>query len=302
MPALDQDLEDASPMTAAAPALQALDGVLAKARSENFPVALWFLPTQLRADLLAIYGYARFVDDIGDDASVESGVRLAMLDLVDADVTTLFADRDPSLPAVAALTTGVQAGRVPETSLRRLVEANRLDQRADRYETFDDLRHYCTLSADPVGHLVLAALGLETPDRVELSDKICTALQLAEHWQDVAEDLGRGRVYLPQEDLRRFGVSDDDLRAAHASPAVKTLMAFEVARARDLLAQGAPLVQLIPGRGKLAIAGFVAGGRAALHAIAAADFDVLAGTPKPTKQRTLCEALGALTSRTDADD
>ena len=297
----DPDLEDASPMTAAAPALQALDGVLAKARSENFPVALWFLPKQLRADLLAIYGYARFVDDIGDEFSVESTVRLAMLDLVDADVTTMFAGRDASLPAVAALTAGVRAGRVPETPLRRLVEANRLDQHADRYETFDDLRHYCTLSADPVGHLVLAALGLATPDRIELSDKICTALQLAEHWQDVAEDLGRGRVYLPQEDLRRFAVSDDDLRAAQASPAVKTLMAFEVARASDLLGQGAPLVGLVPGRGKLAIAGFVAGGRAALHAITAADFDVLAGPPKPTKQRTLREAAGILTSRAHAD-
>ena len=234
--------------------------------------------------------------------SVERTVRLAMLDLVDADVTTLFAGGDASLPAVAALTAGVRAGRVPETPLRRLVEANRLDQHADRYETFDDLRHYCTLSADPVGHLVLAALGLATPDRIELSDKICTALQLAEHWQDVAEDLRRGRVYLPQVDLRRFAVSDDDLRAAHASPAVKTLMAFEVARARDLLGQGAPLVGLVPGRGKLAIAGFVAGGRAALHAITAADFDVLAGTPKPTKQRTLREAAGILTSRADADD
>ena len=223
-------------MTAAAPA-PALDGVLAKARAENFPVALWFLPKQLRADLLAIYGYARFVDDIGDETSVESSVRLAMLDLVDADVTTVFAGRDASLPAVAELTAGVRAGRVPETPLRRLVEANRLDQRADHYETFDDLRHYCTLSADPVGHLVLAALGLATPDRIALSDKICTALQLAEHWQDVAEDLGRGRVYLPQEDLRRFWVSHDDLRDPHASPAVKTLMAFEVARARHLLGQ-----------------------------------------------------------------
>lgn len=289
-------------MTAAAPALQALDGVLAKAHSENFPVALWFLPKQLRADLLAIYGYARFVDDIGDENSVESSVRLAMLDLVDADVTTLFAGNDATMPAVAALTEGVRAGRVPETPLRRLVEANRLDQRADRYETFDDLRHYCTLSADPVGRLVLAALGLATPDRIELSDKICTALQLAEHWQDVAEDLGRGRVYLPQDDLRRFAVSDDDLHAAHATPAVKTLMAFEVARARDLLHEGEPLVAMVPGRGRLAIAGFVAGGRAALHAITAADFDVLAGTPKPTKPQTLREAVGVLTSRPERAD
>jgi squalene synthase HpnC len=284
-------------MTATVPPTQALDGILAKARSENFPVAAWFLPRQLRADLLAIYGYARFVDDIGDEADVDQVTRLGMLDLVDADVTTLFAGGEATLPAVAALTKGVRAGRVPETPLRRLVEANRLDQRADRYETFDDLRAYCVLSADPVGRLVLAALGLTTPTRVELSDRICTALQLAEHWQDVAEDLARGRVYLPQEDLRRFGVTDDDLRRDHAGPAVQTLMAFEVARARDLLTQGAPLVRLVPGRAKLAIAGFVAGGRAALHAIAAADFDVLAGAPKPTKQRLLREAFGVLVTR-----
>jgi squalene synthase HpnC len=284
-------------VTAAVPAPQALESVLAKAGSENFPVAAWFLSRQLRADLLAIYGYARFVDDIGDEMDVDQLTRLGMLDLVDADVTTLFAGGEPSLPAIAALSDGVRGGRVPETPLRRLVEANRLDQRADRYETFDDLRAYCVLSADPVGHLVLAALGLATPARLELSDRICTALQLAEHWQDVAEDLARGRVYLPQEDLRRFGVTDDDLRAAHASPAVKTLMAFEVARARDLLHQGAPLVRLVPGRAKLAIAGFVAGGRAALHAISAADFDVLAGTPKPTKPRLLREAGGVLVNR-----
>jgi squalene synthase HpnC len=284
-------------MTAAVPALQALDGILAKAGSENFPVAPWFLPRRLRADLLAIYGYARFVDDIGDEMDVDQLTRLAMLDLVDADVTTLFAGGDATLPAVVALTTGVREGRVPELPLRRLVDANRLDQRADRYETFDDLQAYCGLSADPVGHLVLAALGLATPGRLELSDRVCTALQLAEHWQDVAEDLARGRVYLPQEDLRRFGVTDDDLRAEHAGPAVKTLMAFEVARAHDLLGRGAPLVRLVPGRAKLAIAGFVAGGRAALHAIAAADFDVLPGAPKATKQRLMREAFGVIVSR-----
>lgn len=287
-------------MTAAGPSLQALDRVLAKSHSENFPVALGILPAQLRADLLAIYGYARFVDDIGDEPGVDVPVRLELLDLVDADVSTLFAGAAPSMPAVAALTAPVQAGRLPELPLRRLVEANRVDQRVDRYETFDDLRAYCALSADPVGHLVLAVLGLATPDRLELSDRVCTALQLAEHWQDVAEDLSRGRVYLPQEDVRRFGVSEADLRAEHAGPAVKTLLAFEVARADDLLRQGAPLVRRVPGRGKLAIAGFVAGGRAALHAIAAADFDVLAGPPRPTKPRLLREAIGVLASRRTA--
>jgi squalene synthase HpnC len=284
-------------VTAAGPSVQALDGVLAKAHSENFPVALGILPARLRADLLAIYGYARFVDDIGDEPGIDTAVRFELLDLVDADISSLFAGGTPTLPAVAALKAPVHAGRMPELPLRRLVDANRVDQRVNRYETFDDLRAYCALSADPVGHLVLAALGIATPDRLQLSDRVCTALQLAEHWQDIAEDLGRGRIYLPQDDLRRFGVSEDDLRAARANPAVRTLLAFEVARAAGLLREGAPLVRLVPGRGKLAIAGFVAGGRAALHAIAAADFDVLAGPPKPTKPRLLREAVGVLIAR-----
>jgi squalene synthase HpnC len=284
-------------MTAALPPLPALDGVLAKAASENFPVAAWFLPKLLRTDLMAIYGYARFVDDIGDEDDIEPAVRLELLGVVDADLSRLFGGGAPTLPALDALVGGVRAGRLPEEPLRLLVEANRLDQRASRYESFEDLRSYCTLSADPVGHLVLSAIGIATPDRIELSNEICTALQLAEHWQDVAEDRARGRVYLPQEDLRRFGVPDADLLAQQASPALKKLLAFEVARATELLNRGAPLVQLVPGRAKLAIAGFVAGGKAALHAITTADFDVLTSTPKPTKPRVLREAFGVLAHR-----
>jgi squalene synthase HpnC len=284
-------------MTAAMPAPQALDAILAKAGSENFPVASWFLPAALRADLMAIYGFARFVDDIGDEPGLDTGSRLSLLDLVDADLATARAGRPPTLPAVAALASGIAAGRFADEPLRKLVEANRLDQRASRYETFDDLLGYCTLSADPVGRLVLGALGIATADRVELSDLVCTALQIIEHCQDVAEDLSRDRIYLPQEDLRRFGVTEADLHAPHAGAAVKTLLAFEVSRADELLSHGAALVRLVPGRGRLAIAGFVAGGRAAMHAIAGADFDVLAGAPKPTKPRLAREAAGLLLPR-----
>jgi squalene synthase HpnC len=186
---------------------------------------------------------------------------------------------------------------MPEEPLRRLVEANRLDQRVASYETFDDLRRYCTLSADPVGRLVLSCVGLATPERVALSDQVCTGLQLVEHWQDVAEDHGRGRVYLPQEDVRRFGVTEADLAAEHASPALRALLAFEAARAAKLLDAGLPLVASLRGAAKVAVAGFVAGGRAALHAITAADFDVLPGAPKPTKPRTAREALAVLLVR-----
>ena len=277
--------------------LPALDAVLAKAGHENFPVGPGFLPKVLRSDLMAIYGYARFVDDIGDETGASGDDRLRMLDLVDADLNRLFGGEAPTLPAVRALVTPVRAGRMPEEPLRRLVEANRLDQQVNSYETIDDLRAYCTLSADPVGRLVLAAIGVATPERVELSDRVCTGLQLVEHWQDVAEDHARGRVYLPQADMRRFGVIDGDLGAPHASPALRSLLAFEAARAHEFLDAGVPLVRSIHGRAKLAIAGFVAGGRAALHAVAAADFDVLPGAPKPSARRLAREAVGVLAGR-----
>jgi squalene synthase HpnC len=278
--------------------LPAFDAVLAKAAHENFPVGPAFLPSSLRHDLMAIYGFARFVDDIGDETAASADERLQMLDAVDAEVSGLFAGRQPTMAPLQALRGPVEAGRFPEEPLRRLIEANRLDQRVSSYETFDDLRHYCTLSADPVGRLVLAAIGAATPDRMELSDRVCTGLQLVEHWQDVAEDHGRGRVYLPQEDLRRFGVTDADLAAAHAGPALQSLLAFECARAHELLDAGVPLVRSIKGRARLAIAGFVAGGRAALQAIAAVDFDVLPAAPKPTSRRLVREAVAVLAGRT----
>jgi squalene synthase HpnC len=274
--------------------LPELDGVLAKAGAENFPVAPGILPATLRADLMAIYGYARFVDDIGDETHAAPDDRLRLLDVVDADVTALFSGATPRLPAVRALVAPVSAGRMPEEPLRRLVEANRLDQRATRYESFADLRHYCTLSADPVGRLVLAAIGLATPERIAWSDAVCTGLQLVEHWQDVAEDHRRGRIYLPLEDMRRFGVTEAELSAAHAGSALKSLLAFEVARARELLGRGVPLVRSIPGRAKLAIAGFVAGGEAALRAVEAVDFDVLPGAPKATRSQQARAGLAVL--------
>ncbi|HLY82417.1 MAG TPA: squalene/phytoene synthase family protein, partial [Acidimicrobiales bacterium] len=160
--------------------------------------------------------------------------------------------------------------------LRRLIEANRQDQRVSRYPTFDDLLRYCELSANPIGRLVLGIFGAATPERERWSDHVCTGLQLTEHWQDVAEDHGAGRVYLPLEDLDRFGVAVDDLGAKVSHPSLRGLMAFEVARAHGLLDAGTPLVASMRGRSRWAIAGFVAGGQAALDAITRADFDVLA--------------------------
>jgi squalene synthase HpnC len=231
--------------------------VLAKARSENFPVALRVLPAALRRRLETIYGFARLVDDAGDEAG---GDRLALLDELEADLQRAFAGeaRHPLLQRVTAFVR--ETGAPPEPFLR-LIEANRLDQRKAHYETWDELAEYCTLSANPVGELVLYAVAQATPERARLSDDVCTALQLAEHLQDVPEDLDRGRVYMPADELDRFGVTD--LRA----PLPADFVAFQAARGRDLLASGAPLVASLRGPGRFAVAAYVGGGLAAFAAL-----------------------------------
>lgn len=170
-----------------------------------------------------------------------------------------------------------------------LVEANRQDQKVRRYGTYEELLAYCELSANPVGRLVLQITGTASPERIRRSDAVCTALQIVEHLQDVTEDLGRDRIYLPADDMARFRVGETDLAAPSGSASVRSLVAYEAERARELLDEGIPLVGSAHGRLKLLLAGFVGGGRAALAAIAAAGFDVLPGPPKPTKPSLLRE-------------
>jgi squalene synthase HpnC len=269
----------------------------AKAAGENFPVALRLLPARYRQHLQAIYGYARAVDDMGDEAP--PGQRARLLDDLEADLGRLyrFQGTDPGPPpqlgVVRALAPLVAECGVPQQPFLDLIQANRQDQIVSRYATFGDLVRYCELSANPVGQLVLYVFGAVSPDRLVLSDRVCTALQLAEHWQDVAEDYGAGRIYLPAEDLARFGVSEADLAAPTASPQVRELMAFEVRRARELLDQGAPLIGNLRGAARVAVAGYVAGGRAALAAIKGAGYDVLRVTPKPRRGRLVREVLTA---------
>jgi squalene synthase HpnC len=293
--------------------------VMARAGDENFPVASRALPRRVRKRLLTIYGFARLVDELGDaDASGpprdvgerprDPGAmaldvhgaheRLAALDWLQDELERAFAGRARH-PLLVRLQETIRESALPRTPFERLIEANRLDQRIARYETWEQLLGYCRLSANPVGELVLGVFGRATPERVALSDRICTALQLVEHWQDVAEDLGRGRIYLPSEDLERFGCSERELGEAPASWRVKGLIAFESARTRELLEQGAPLVGALHGRERLAVAAFVAGGRAALEAIERAGWDVLAGPPRATRwwraaalMRTLAEQRG----------
>ncbi|MFE6332207.1 squalene synthase HpnC [Streptomyces sp. NPDC057798] len=277
-------------------------GTLDKAAHENFPVAPFFLPRAWRTDLMAVYGFARLVDDIGDadlapggaDArllgvsATDAGDRLLMLDAFEADLRRVF-DATPRHPLLRRLQPTVRRCSLTPEPFLGLIAANRQDQLVSRYESYDDLLAYCALSANPVGHLVLAVTGTATPERIRRSDAICTALQIVEHLQDVAEDLGRDRIYLPAADMKRFHVQEADLATTTAGASVRALIAYEAQRARDLLNEGAPLVGSVHGRLRLLLAGFVAGGRAAIHAIAAADFDVLPGPPKPGKVRLLRE-------------
>ena len=281
----------------AAPAIEAVerglldeDSILARAPGENFSVASLVLGPRARRHLRAIYGFARLVDQIGDEASSD---RLALLDALEEDVARAFQGA-PRHAVLRTLVPSIRECGFPRAPFQRLIEANRQDQRVSRYETFGELAAYCDLSANPVGELVLYVFDAATPERIAFSDRVCTALQLLEHWQDVGEDFVRGRVYVPQEDLRRFGVEESDFAAAHASERLRELLAFEVARAREWLDDGAALVRTLHGRGRIAVAGYVAGGRANLDAIVAANYDVLGLKPRAGRMRRVVETLRAL--------
>ncbi|MGA2319155.1 MAG: squalene synthase HpnC [Solirubrobacteraceae bacterium] len=281
-------------LTAEAPiGAPAPEAVMARAHSENFPVASRALPPRVRSHLLAVYGFARLLDELGDSAP---GDRLVALDWLEGELDRAFRG-DAEHPLLVRLQETLKECSLAREPFARLIEANRVDQRVKRYETWAQLRGYCELSADPVGELVLGVFGLATPARIRLSNSICTALQLTEHCQDVAEDLARGRVYLPREDLRRFGCADAELAGAHAGGPLRDVIAFEVARARGLLAEGGPLIGEVRGRTRLAVAAFVAGGRAALDAIERAGYDVLPGPPPVRRRRRALALVATLAGR-----
>jgi squalene synthase HpnC len=279
------------------PAVTRADEVVANASGENFPVALRLLPGRYRRHLTHLYFFARLTDDLGDearqDAEDNATLRLRLLDELAADVDRIYKGGTPVSPVMRAMAGTVRDCGVPAQPLLDLIQANRQDQQVTRYRTFADLVRYCELSANPVGQVVLHIFGVATAERIVLSDRICTALQLAEHWQDVAEDLGRARIYLPAEDLERYGCTEADLAQPTAGPAVKELMRFEVDRASRLLDEGAPLVGTLRGAARLAVAGYVAGGRAALASIRKHRYDVLRATARPAKPRMAVELARA---------
>ena len=282
------------------PAVTRAEEVAANASGENFPVALKVLPERYRRHLTALYCFARLTDDLGDEAreangadQADAGYRLRLLDELAADVDRIYQGDMPRSPVMQDMARTVAQCQIPAAPLHDLIQANRQDQQVTRYRTFAELCRYCELSANPVGRIVLYIFGAATPERMRLSDRICTALQLAEHWQDVAEDLANGRVYLPAEDLERFGCTEADLARPAAGMAVRDLMRFETDRAAGLLDQGAPLVGTLRGAARLAVAGYLAGGRAALAAIRAQRYDVLSATARPRKPTMAVELAKA---------
>ena len=258
---------------------------LARAHYENFSVATWFLPKRLRQHFFNVYAYCRISDDLGD----ETGDTAASLQLLDEWETELDAcySGTPRHPVFVALAGTVREFEIPKHEFADLLTAFRQDQTITRYQTFDDLLGYCRYSANPVGHLVLYLCRYRDEERQQLSDLTCTALQLANFWQDVSADFAKGRIYLPVEDLRRYGVSEDEIRASQNTGQFCEMMRFEVQRAREWFERGFPLVSKVSRDLAVDIELFSRGGQEILNAIERQGFAVLGNRPAISKSRKL---------------
>ena len=266
---------------------------LARSHYENFTVISRFAPRQHRPALEAVYAFCRHTDDLGDEAQ---GDRVALLDEWEAELdralTLTLSQRERGMegsahPIMVALQDTIRHARIPEEPFRKLIEANRMDQGTGRFETYADVLHYCDHSANPVGRMVLHVLGEATEENVRLSDATCTALQLANFWQDVARDYTMGRIYIPLEDIRAFGCTEEQVANGVADMAFRDLMRFEVDRAQALFEEGLPLATRLSGRARLAVALFSKGGMRVLDAIRKQDYDVLSERPVVTRSRKL---------------
>jgi squalene synthase HpnC len=261
--------------------------VAARARTENFPVASLLFPRLLRPHLRAVYGYCRLVDILGDEIE---GDRLAALDELEREVDACYGG-EPAWEVMRELQPTIREFDLPREPFLRLIEANRMDQHVSEYETWDDVKWYCVHSADPCGRLVLGLLRrADDPELVAASDSVCTGLQLVNFLQDVPRDLALGRIYMPAEDRRRFGVTELD----RPNEPLRRLLAFEAERARGLLAAGQVLRARLRGRIGRGVGLFARGGLAALEALEQAGYDVFSGRPAPSRARLARAAVGAL--------
>jgi squalene synthase HpnC len=246
---------------------------------ENFPVASRLVPAALRPAVVAIYRFARAADDIADEGDAQPAERLAALAAFDRNLAAIARGETPAAEPFPALARAVRAHDLPLAPMHDLVSAFRQDVTVARYATYADVLDYCRRSANPVGRLLLALYRAQTPANVEASDAVCTGLQLANFWQDVAVDWRKNRVYIPQEDLTRFAVSEDQIAAGRVDAKWRALMAFETARAGALLSAGRPLVRALPLRLRLELAAVIAGGQRILRRIDYVGGDVFAQRP-----------------------
>jgi squalene synthase HpnC len=269
---------------------------LARTHYENFSVATWFLPERLRQHFFNVYAYCRISDDLGDEVG-DTQASLQLLDQWEMELNACYAGT-PRHPVFVALAETVRVFEIPQHEFSDLLTAFRQDQTVTRYETFDDLLGYCLNSANPVGHLVLYLCGYRDAERQGLSDFTCTALQLANFWQDVSVDYAKGRIYLPLEDLRGYGVSEEDLAQSRNSAAFCEMMRFEVQRTREWFERGLPLVGKVNRELAIDVELFSRGGQEILNAIERQGYAVLGRRPQISKARKLAlvarAALGRL--------
>ena len=264
---------------------------LARSHYENFSVATWFLPRRLRQHFCNVYAYCRISDDLGDETN-DPAASLQLLDEWEQELGACYAGH-PRHRVFVALAETLRQFEIPQKPFADLLKAFRQDQTVIRYETFSDLLGYCENSANPVGRLVLYVCGYRDPERQALSDFTCTALQLANFWQDVTVDWQKGRMYLPLEDLQRCGVSEQEIAEAHNSRSFCQMMKFEVNRAREWFRQGLPLIKKVDSSLAVDIELFSRGGQEILNAIERQGFGVLGRRPVISKRRKLLLVLRA---------
>jgi len=265
---------------------------LAETHYENFHVASWFLPRALRPHFHSIYAYCRISDDLGDEVP-DHAQALALLNLWCRELDACYQGRARH-PVFVALAETIRTYSIPKEPFADLLVAFRQDQTVTRFETMRDVLAYCRYSANPVGRLVLYTCGEVSEENLRLSDYTCSALQLANFWQDVRVDYGKGRVYLPQEDMRRFGVSDETIAAGIATPEFRSLLRHEVDYTRGMFEDGLPLIGRVQRDLALDLDLFSRGGLEILRAIERCDYDVLSARPAITKSAKIQLALRAL--------
>jgi squalene synthase HpnC len=258
---------------------------LAHSHYENFSVVTWFLPKHLHQHFYNVYAYCRISDDLGDEVG-DKQQSLVLLDEWEAELNQCYSG-EPRHPVFVALRETVREFDIPQHEFSDLLQAFRQDQLVTRYPTFDHVLEYCRYSANPVGHLVLYLCGYRDQERQKLSDFTCTALQIANFWQDVARDYNNGRIYLPLEDLAKYEVTENDIAGRRATPQFRAMMKVEVERAREWFRRGLPLSKMVNKDLALDIEVFSRGGLAILDAIERQDYDVLSRRPVISKPRKL---------------